>query len=573
MRRDSQIEQVPTDNNALHPEDTVIRRASKAVEGFADISAEAKAATDREHSMSFKQALRLYPKAVGWSILLSTAIVMEGYDVVLLNSFYGLPQFNKKYGVLTSDGTYTVPAPWKSSLSNGALCGEILGLFINGIVSEKYGYRKTMLASLAMMIAFIFIPFFSHNIQTLLAGEILCGIPWGVFQTLTTAYASEVCPVALRAYLCTYVNLCWVIGQFIASGVLRGVLSREDEWAYRIPFAIQWIWPLPILIGVLFAPESPWWLVRKNRVADAKKALLRLTTRNDPDFNADATIAMMSHTNALEKEISAGTSYLDCFKGVDLRRTEIACMVWMVQTLCGSTFMGYSTYFYQQAGLATTSSFDLSMAQYALGIIGTVGSWFLMHRAGRRTLYLAGSCVLFCLLLIIGFTSFAPASNQSSRWAIGSMLLLFTFVYDFTVGPICYSLVAEVSSTRLKAKTIVLARNFYNVGGIVVNVLTTYQLTPEPTGWGWSAKSAFFWAGACALCIVWIFFRLPEPKGRTYGEMDVLFERGVSARKFRDTRLDIFRGDHLAPVAEEGDSASENGVKKEKAGVTMVEKA
>lgn len=64
------------------------------------------------------------------------------------------------------------------------------------------------------------------------------------------------------------------------------------------------------------------------------------------------------------------------------------------------------------------------------------------------------------------------------------MLLLFTLIYDFTVGPVCYSLVAEVSSTRLKAKTIVLARNFYNVGGIIVNVLTTYQLTPSHQGGG-----------------------------------------------------------------------------------------
>jgi len=336
-----------------------------------------------------------------------------------------------------------------------------------------------------------------------------------------------------------------------------------------IPFAIQWLWPLPILIGVFFAPESPWWLVRQNRVADAKKALLRLTTRDDPTFNADETIAMMTHTNEIEKQISAGTSYLDCFRGVDRRRTEIACMVWMVQTLCGSTFMGYSTYFYQQAGLPTTSAFDLSMVQYALGMIGTMGSWFLMARAGRRTLYFYGSCALFALLLIIGLTSIAPESNIASRWAIGSMLLIFTFVYDFTVGPVCYSLVAEVSSTRLKAKTIVLARNFYNIGGIVVNVLTTYQLTPKPNGWGWSAKSAFFWAGSCALCIVWIFFRLPEPKGRTYGEMDVLFERGIPARKFRDTKLDIFRGDHLAPLAEV-DSVSEKEA--EKVGVSMVEK-
>lgn len=66
-----------------------------------------------------------------------------------------------------------------------------------GWASERYGYRKTMMVSMSFMIATIFIPFFAPNIETLLAGAILQGIPWGVFQTLTTAYASEIVPVPL----------------------------------------------------------------------------------------------------------------------------------------------------------------------------------------------------------------------------------------------------------------------------------------------------------------------------------------------------------------------------------------
>jgi SP family general alpha glucoside:H+ symporter-like MFS transporter len=83
------------------------------------------------------------------------------------------------------------------------------------------------------MIGFIFIPFFAQNLATLLAGDIMQGIPWGVFQTMPAAYASEVCPVGLRAYLTTYINLCWVMGQFIATGVLRSFLKGDNEWAYR----------------------------------------------------------------------------------------------------------------------------------------------------------------------------------------------------------------------------------------------------------------------------------------------------------------------------------------------------
>ena len=76
-----------------------------------------------------------------------------------------------------------------------------------------------------------------------------------MFQTLSVAYASEVCPVALRGYLTTYANICWVIGQILSSGVLRALLSKTDEWAYRIPFALQWMFIPPIAIGVVFAPE------------------------------------------------------------------------------------------------------------------------------------------------------------------------------------------------------------------------------------------------------------------------------------------------------------------------------
>ena len=101
----------------------------------------AKSASDKEHKMTLMQGVRLYPKACFFSILISTCIAMEGYDVSLVNNFYAFPQFNRKYGVQGSNGKYQVPAAWQSGLSNGAQCGEIIGLFINGFVSERFGYR------------------------------------------------------------------------------------------------------------------------------------------------------------------------------------------------------------------------------------------------------------------------------------------------------------------------------------------------------------------------------------------------------------------------------------------------
>jgi SP family general alpha glucoside:H+ symporter-like MFS transporter len=161
---------------------------------------DARLATEKEHNMTLLQGIKLYPKAIGWSVLISTCIVMEGYDVCLLNNFFGFPQFKRKYGEMLPDGTYEIPAAWQAGLSNGVIVGEIIGLVLNGWVSEAIGYRYTVMACLLLIIAFTAIFVTAQTVVHLLVAEILCGIPWGVFQTLTITYASEVCPVALRGY-------------------------------------------------------------------------------------------------------------------------------------------------------------------------------------------------------------------------------------------------------------------------------------------------------------------------------------------------------------------------------------
>jgi len=180
----------------------------------------------------------------------------------------------------------------------------------------------------------------------------------------------------------------------------------------------------------------------------------------------------------------------------------------------------------------------MTIGQYALGAVGTIISWFLMTYIGRRKLYLSGLSIQTILLLIIGGLGFASQDSMGASWAIGALLLVYTAVYDATVGPVCYAIVAECSSTRLRAKTIVLARIFYNIAGIINFIKMPYFLNADELDWG--GKVGLYWGGICFLCAVWTYFRVPEMKGRTYAETDVLFENKVSARKFKSTYVDPF---------------------------------
>jgi SP family general alpha glucoside:H+ symporter-like MFS transporter len=150
----------------------------------------------------------------------------------------------------------------------------------------------------------------------------------------------------------------------------------------------------------------------------------------------------------------------------------------------------------------------------------------------QRILYLVGIVDLEICLLIVGFVALSP-SEKVAQWVTGGMLVLFTFVYDCILESVCHSLVSESPSLTVYNRTVVLARTAYNVVGILNNINTPRMISP--TACGWPGKSGFFFCGSCLLCLLWVFFRLPEPKGRTFAEIDILYERRVAARKFRDT--------------------------------------
>ncbi len=166
--------------------------------------------------------------------------------------------------------------------------------------------------------------------------------------------------------------------------------------------------------------------------------------------------------------------------------------------------------------------------------------FLLMPYYGRRTIFLWGQAVATLILLAVGALGAAQGSataDSSLAWGIGGLLLFLGFVDNCAVSPIIYALVSELPSSILRSKSVVLARFTYAVVNIIANVLTPYQL--NPTAWGWGAKSGFFWGGLSFLGFVFTFLCVPEPKGRTVAELDLLFERRTSARRFASTEVHL----------------------------------
>lgn len=228
--------------------------------------------------------------------------------------------------------------------------GQVVGALVAGYPMELFGRKLTFFACVVLTGCLIFIQFFARSLAVLLVGELLGGLVLGCFVVIAPTYASEVCPMAIRGHLTSFVNLCFVIGQLLGNGVTAGTSKIDDHWAYSIPFALQWFWCAILIPGMYWVPESPWWLVRKGRLDDAEKTLQRLASKT---VDVKATLAAIVETDRFERELETGSTYWDCFKGSNLRRTEISVGVYCIQVLSGIYLINYGTYFFTLAGLET----------------------------------------------------------------------------------------------------------------------------------------------------------------------------------------------------------------------------
>jgi SP family general alpha glucoside:H+ symporter-like MFS transporter len=505
------------------------------------LNQKAKQADDTDHQEKVLPALRLHYKAVFWAFIVSMSVIMEGYDTSLLNNFYAFPAFAKQFGKFDpGSGKYQLTAPWQAGLSNSSGVGAFFGAFLNGFLVDRFGQKRVILGSLLALTAFLFIVFFANSVEVLLVGEILCGFPWGIFATISPAYASEILPLSLRVYLTSWTNMCFIIGQLIAAGVLTGLVDNNTKWAFKIPFAVQWFWPLLLFPILLFAPESPWYLVRKGQLEDARHSLVRLNHKSTDAASIDAQLSLIIHTDNQEKELlmEVKTSYWQCFRGVEARRTEIASMVFAGTILTGLSFAYNTTYFFASIGLSSSVTYHLNVGGTGMALAATLLSWvFILPYFGRRTIYLWGTFGMTVILFLIGILNIRT-NEHSFALAQAVLTLVWTFVFQLSVGQLSWALPAEIGSTRLRQKTVVIGRNAYYLVSVVASVLEPYFV--NPTAWNLKGYTSFFWMGTSLVTLIWVFFRLPETKDRSYEEINLLFAKGIGSRHFSEYQVDAF---------------------------------
>ncbi|KAJ8103406.1 hypothetical protein POJ06DRAFT_264235 [Lipomyces tetrasporus] len=432
---------------------------------------------------------------------------MEGYDTSLIGNFS------------------PIRASRKTGFSNATGVGSFFGVIANGFLIDIFGQSAFWSVRCLPCRAYL------HHVLCI---NHHCPDHWrllvrsALFASSAPAYASEVLPLSLRAYFTSYTHM------------LRVVISNPVGVAVGLAGSLDSSSLIRARIALALGPQ---WSPGRGREIIAKT----------PEQEGQHRPKADSRHNCPHKQARTGTfcpKLLELLQGIrtapDRNRLR-RVLVFAGQIIFGICFAYHSTYFFQQVGLTTAQTYKLNVGGTSLALVGTFCNWFfLMPYFGRRTIYVWGMFAMTLILFIIGILN-AWTSNNRVGIAQAVPTLVWTFVFQPSAGQLGWALPAEIGSTRLRQKTVCLARNTYYLVGLVGGTLQPYFM--NPTKWNVKGYTEFVWGGTALLTFIWAYFRLPKAKGRSFEEIDILFAKVVPARKFKSYEVDAYNEQENAKLA------------------------
>lgn len=399
---------------------------------------------------------------------------------------------------------------WISSLIN---LGAASICFPIGLIMDAIGRKKTML--------FLVLPFtlgwlliaFATNVAMLMAGRFIIGVAGGAFCVTAPTYTSEIAQDSIRGKLGTYFQLMITIG----------ILFSYVVGSYTSVFVFNLLCAcIPVIFGVIFffMPESPSFLVRKKRTDDARESLIKL--RGDT-YDVDTELNIIKN-KAEESEANQVSFVQSITKKTALRAILICYALMFLQQLSGiNAVLFNTTAIFESAG----ATIEPAIATIVIGVIQVVATFIssmTVDKLGRRILLLF-SALLMCLCTVaLGVFFFLQDTHgvgsailDPISWLPLLSLSLFIIAFSFGLGPIPWMMAGELCLIDIKA--------FVASTAGTLNWLLSFTVTSTFNSLNAAIGSGqVFWmfSGIMLVGFLFIFFIVPETKGKSVDEIQVM---------------------------------------------------
>ncbi|KAK3695809.1 general substrate transporter [Podospora appendiculata] len=472
-----------------------------------------------------------------WRCFLACGIMVlspfqYGVDFGLIGGLQAMPGFLKIYGYQAP----TTAIGWNLDTTRQQLISSLmtLGAFISsgtaGIVATKVSRRYCLLSACLLCMVSNTIMMATENIGALYAGRFLIGLANGYFMTFSQLYIQESSPAKYRGWFLTIFQFFTSFGTLIGTIIDWATAGRPDKSAFLIPLGMIFIVPIFLSVTLLFIPESPRWLIFRGRFDDGVKALAWLRPVGTPvEDEANEIRGAIER----EKELVGNASPLDMFTNpIDRRRTILSVCAVTLQAASGSMFIiAYKAYFLGMAKVP--DPFAMSNVLSTMGILAILLNSLIVVRFGkRRVILMTGLAICGCLQLIIAVCYDKRPGEKETGAVLVALTCIYMMSYNGMIATYAWLAGGEIPCQRLRSYTFGLAAAVGFLGAWVTTFTAPYFINPASLNWG--PRYGYIWFPSATVALIWVFFFLPETKGRTLEEIDEMFEKKIPARKFQE---------------------------------------
>ncbi|GGH80557.1 sugar porter (SP) family MFS transporter [Pullulanibacillus pueri] len=388
------------------------------------------------------------------------------------------------------------------------LVGAIIGAAGSGRLSDKYGRRINVMIAAAIFCIGAIGTALAPNTAILILFRIVLGIAVGCASALVPLYLSEMAPAKIRGALSSLNQLMIVTGILIAY-IVNYIFAPIEGWRWMLGLAF--IPGVLLLIGMLFLPESPRWLLKQNREQEARKVLHHLRK----GIGVEKELADIKKADAEEhggwKMLKEKWVRPALIVGIGLA---------IFQQIIGcNTVIYYAPTTITKVGLGNSAALLGTIGIGILNVLVTILAVWLMDKVGRKKLLLIGSIGMAICLFALGLLTKFGGQSDASGYITLVCLAAYIVFFAATWGPVVWVMLGEIFPLRVRG----LGIGISGVANWAANLLVSLTFPSLLDQFG---NMLFIVYGVMGiLAFIFVSKYVTETKGRSLEEIEMDLKR------------------------------------------------
>ncbi|KAF9700159.1 hypothetical protein EKO04_001867 [Ascochyta lentis] len=453
-----------------------------------------------------------------WAFIICIASATTGYDGSMLNNLRILKHWTDYFndpkestlGLLTA--LYSI--------------GSIASLPVAPFLADRFGRKSAIASGCCIMIVGAAVQAAAKNLDYFMGGRFLMGFGNSLAQLSSPLLLTELCHPQHRARVTAVYNCLWNVGAIICTWLTFGTKRIDNDWCWRIPALTQAFPSVIQLTFIWFIPESPRWLISKERNEEALAILGKYHANGDINNpTVQFEYAEIKETLRIEFQYKKTSSYLDFFKtrGNRYRLLLLASLGLFSQWSGNGLVSYYATDVYKSIGITDADTqLGLNGGLTILSLIVSVSCALLCDKVGRRPLFIAATasmCLTFIIWTVCSSQQEAKQSKAAGQ-AVIAMIWIFSVAYALAWSGLLVAYTVEILPFKIRAKGLMIMNLFIQVALTINQYVNPFGFEHLRPTW----KFYTIYAVWIFLELMFVIFFYVETKGPTLEEIAKIFD-------------------------------------------------